>query len=134
MEVEKTGYNINQLTDTKKVSEDFINYFYCKWSSNPSEMITDNIIKKYTNFLYKSIKYDYENFIKFMNDSKNLLKNIDIKNKEILQSGSRRLDICVTGTFHFTETTINFCQYFLLVSEPKNPLNWYIQNSILNEL
>lgn len=134
MNIEKTGYNINQLIDTKKIGNDFVNYFYSKWIINPYELITDNIVKNCTNFLYKSTKYDYQNFITFMYDSKSLLKNIEIQNIEILQSGSRRLDICVSGNFHFNDHPQKFCQYFLLVSEPKNTKNWFIQNTILNEI
>ena len=134
MEVEKTGYNINQLTDINKVGEDFINYFYNNWKINPTQMEFDNIIKKCTNFQYKGVKYNYSELIEFMNQSKKRLVNIEVLNKEILQSGSRRLDICVTGVFRFNELNLNFCQYFLIVSEPKSPTSWFLQNSILNEI
>jgi hypothetical protein len=134
MIVEKDGYNINQLTDTNKVGIDFIQYFYTNWFNNPNIMKEQNIIKSYTKFQYKGEKHDMEKFLEFLRLSKNKLVNIELKNKEIMQSGSRRLDICVTGVFKFENTCTNFCQYFLIVSEPKSPNNWFLQNTILNEI
>lgn len=135
MNVEKEGYNINQLIDTNKVGIDFIEYFYSNWSNNPDLMKEQNIIKNYTKFQYKNQKHDMDKFLDFLRLSKDRLTNIELRNKEIMQSGSRRLDICVTGIFKFKENvSTSFCQYFLIVSEPKTPNNWFLQNTILNEI
>ena len=93
MNVEKEGYNINQLIDTNKVGIDFIEYFYSNWFNNPDLMKEQNIIKNYTKFQYKNQKHDMDKFLDFLRLSKDRLTNIELRNKEIMQSGSRRLDI-----------------------------------------
>ena len=58
-----------------------------------------------------------------------------IKETQIMPSGSRRMDILVSGLiFENNKVSSTFTQYFLITSDPKSPETWFLQNTILNEI
>tara|TARA_B100001248_G_scaffold260833_1_gene250166 strand:- start:41 stop:460 length:420 start_codon:yes stop_codon:yes gene_type:complete len=137
MEIEKTGYNINNKIDVVATGRKYIDYFYYNWNNNILKLIEDNFIKDYTKFQYKDNTYCSQQFIDFLISSQNnnILSKMKIKEIQIMPSGSRRMDILVSGIMmDDNKITSAFTQYFLIVSEPKSPENWFLQNTILNEI
>ncbi len=137
MEIEKTGYNINNKIDVVATGRKYIDYFYYNWNNNILKLIEDNFIKDYTKFQYKDNTYCSQQFIDFLTSSQknNILSKMKIKEIQIMPSGSRRMDILVSGIMmDDNKITSAFTQYFLIVSEPKSPENWFLQNTILNEI
>ena len=137
MEVEKTGFNINNKIDIEETGKKYINYFYKCWNDDISTLIKDNFIKKYTRFQYKNATHKYEDFLLFLEYTKenNILNKMSIKEIQIMPSGSRRMDILVSGIItENNKITSSFTQYFLIVSEPKEPESWFLQNTMLNEI
>ena len=137
MEVEKTGFNINNKIDIEETGKKYINYFYKCWNDDISTLINDNFIKKYTRFRYKNATHDYEDFLLFLEHTKknNILNKMSIKEIQIMPSGSRRMDILVSGIItDDNKLASSFTQYFLIVSEPKEPESWFLQNTMLNEI
>ena len=85
MEVEKTGFNINNKIDIEETGKKYINYFYKCWNDDISTLINDNFIKKYTRFRYKNATHDYEDFLLFLEHTKknNILNKMSINWKLI---------------------------------------------------
>jgi len=137
MEVEKTGYNINNKIDVVGTGKKYIDYFYNCWNINIQKLLDDNFIKDCTKFQYKNNTYTSKEFIDFLISSQknNILNKMVIKETQIMQSGSRRMDILVSGIIiDDNKVSSTFTQYFLITSEPKSPENWFLQNTILNEI
>lgn len=137
MEVEKTGYNINNKIDVVGTGKKYIDYFYNCWNFNIKKLLDDNFIKEYTKFQYKNNTYSSKEFIEFLNSSQknNILNKMVIKETQIMPSGSRRMDILVSGLIvDDNKVSSTFTQYFLITSDPKSPENWFLQNTILNEI
>lgn len=137
MEVEKTGFNINNKINVEDTGRRYIDYFYNCWNNDISILLKDNFIKPYTRFQYKNSTHNSDNFLSFLEFSKNnnILNKMSIKDIQIMPSGSRRIDILVSGLITDNDKiTSTFSQYFLIVSEPKSPENWFLQNTILNEI
>ena len=137
MEVEKTGYNINNKIDVVGTGKKYIDYFYNCWNINIKKLLDDNFIKDYTKFQYKNNTYSSKEFIDFLISSQknNILNKMVIKETQIMPSGSRRMDILVSGIIiDDNKVSSTFTQYFLITSEPKLPENWFLQNTILNEI
>ena len=137
MEVEKTGYNINNKIDVVGTGKKYLYYFYFNWNNNILKLVEDNFIKDYTKFQYKNDTYSSQQFIDFLISSQknNILNKMVIKETQIMPSGSRRMDILVSGLImEDNKATSTFTQYFLIVSEPKSPENWFLQNTIINEI
>ena len=137
MEVEKTGYNINNKIDVVGTGKKYLDYFYFNWNNNILKLVEDNFIKNYTKFQYKNDTYSSQQFIDFLISSQknNILNKMVIKETQIMPSGSRRMDILVSGLImDDNKATSTFTQYFLIVSEPKSPENWFLQNTIINEI
>ena len=60
---------------------------------------------------------------------------MSINEIQIMPSGSRRMDILVSGIItEDNKLASSFTQYFLIVSEPKEPESWFLQNTMLNEI
>lgn len=136
MQVEKTGYNINNKIDTVQTGNNIIDWFYNFWKIEPNKLVESNFIRPYTKFQYKNIIYDYHDFLNFLISSKEngTVNNMQIIQKQVMPSGSRRLDILISGYIVKEGKRVSaFSQYFLIVSDPKTPDNWFLQNTILNE-
>ena len=136
MQVEKTGYNINNKIDTVQTGNNIIDWFYNFWKIEPNKLVENNFIRPYTKFQYKNIIYDCQDFLNFLISSKEngTVNNMQIIQKQVMPSGSRRLDILISGYIVKEGKRVSaFSQYFLIVSDPKTPDNWFLQNTILNE-
>ena len=137
MEVEKTGYNINNKIDVVGTGKKYIDYFYKYWNLNIQQLLDDKFINDYTKFQYKNNTYLSKDFIEFLQSSQknNILNKMVIKETQIMPSGSRRMDILVSGLiYENNKVSSTFTQYFLITSDPKSPENWFLQNTILNEI
>jgi|SaaInlStandDraft_5_1057022.scaffolds.fasta_scaffold01622_10 hypothetical protein len=137
MEVEKTGYNINNKIDVVGTGKKYIDYFYKYWNLNIQQLLDDKFINDYTKFQYKNNTYLSKDFIEFLQSSQknNILNKMVIKETQIMPSGSRRMDILVSGLiFENNKVSSTFTQYFLITSDPKSPETWFLQNTILNEI
>ena len=137
MEVEKTGYNINNKIDVVGTGKKYIDYFYKYWNLNIQQLLDDKFINDYTKFQYKNNTYLSKDFIEFLQSSQknNILNKMVIKETQIMPSGSRRMDILVSGLiYENNRVSSTFTQYFLITSDPKSPENWFLQNTILNEI
>ena len=73
--------------DGTQVGNQFIQYFYSSWMSNPDIFTTDNIIKPYTKIKHNDITYEGPDFIVFLKSvASNGLEFTDCK-WDIIDSG-----------------------------------------------
>lgn len=124
MDVEKTGYNINNRIDIEMVVGEFINYYFVNFN-NVNTLIENGIIKDYTTIKYENDKYTGETLKLFFSNFQGTQFNINKIN--FLESGSRRIDIIVFGQMINGNFNVSFCQTFVLCN---NSDSWFIKNSI----
>ena len=55
-----------KIYDGVQVGNQFIQYFYSSWMSNPDILITDNIIKSYTKIKHNDATYEGNDFVVFL--------------------------------------------------------------------
>ena len=120
--------NIVQKIDYQQLSKEFVNYFYTNWASAPNTYIQSKAFSEYSRLKVDDTIYSGNNFIKYLIEKSTNLK-IDIIKFNCIDSGSRRIDINVTGYILKDNIKYIFSQYFLLAHLKDN---WTIQNSILN--
>ena len=118
---DKSGNNINNHIDLNKVGADFVNYYYNNLS-DLQKLIDEEILVPFTKLKYNDYVYSNDELIQFLIQLSE--QNIIINNINVLDSGSRRLDILINGTINDEP----FSQYFLLCYLKC----WYLKNSLLN--
>jgi hypothetical protein len=133
MENIKSGANIVQKINYSRVVEEFIEFYYNTWMTNPSNFISANLITEYSRLLVDDVEYkSSESIIRYLYDIwLNSGLKIELKKVSCLDSGSRRIDIVVNGVICKNDIKYNFTQYFLLAHYNNS---WKFQNSILNIL
>ena len=100
--------------DGTVVANQFIEYFYKTWLTNPNNFITDNIIKSYSVLKYNSILYKGNEFIQLLLTF--VSENLGFENckYEIVDSRSRQIYILVTGQIKNNLVTKIFSQSFMI--------------------
>lgn len=129
-EPNKSGNNILQKIDYNELSRQFIHYFYNTWQTNPENFTTGQIFTEYSRLHVDTNTYKYNDIITYLNNIRSSASfKIEISKMNCMDSGSRRIDILVNGTFYINEETHMFSQSFLIVHVKDA---WKFQNSILN--
>lgn len=122
------GDNIVQKIDISTIVNEFINFYYTSFNSNPQDFINHNMIREYSSLKYSGDKYNGENFFNTIINFRNNNVEMIPKSMEFMDSGSRRIDISIIGVASDNKQSKNFSQTFL-ISHTKD--GWYIKNSIL---
>jgi hypothetical protein len=124
------SFNVNQLIDISNVVTQFINIFYNLWITNPIELKNRGLIKHFSKISFNKNIFKGDDFINLLINLKQQGLQINITNYEFLDSGSRRIDILLSGTINNISNNIikNFSQTFLIANHNDN---WYIHNSML---
>lgn len=121
--------NINQKIDISNIVNQFIKTFYSMWITDTKKLAQSGLIKSFSSIKYENNKYSGPEFFKVLNILKGPKININVSSFNFIDSGSRRIDICVIGQMtNSLNITKNFTQTFL-ISHLKD--SWFIKNSIL---
>ena len=124
----KSGNNIIQKIDYQLLAKQFVDFFYTKWVSAPTEFTMIFFEKSKMNLNGKILLgIDIVNELILIQNNTNL--QIQYDSMHALDSGSRRIDIMVNGNIEKNHIKYKFSQYFLIIFQDKT---WKIQNSILN--
>lgn len=122
-----------KLHDGIQVGNQFIQYFYSAWMSNPDIFVTDDIIKPYTKIAHNNITYEGSDFLVFLKSvATNGLEFSECK-WEIIDSGSRQIYILVNGIISNAQGSGKFSQSFMIAFMGQNnrgPKSWALVNSI----
>ena len=142
MEVEqnqnhKKGYNINQKVDYNIIASNFVNFYYHNLDTNLSNLIDVN-----GKFIYKGnseyciqgqiIKNQEQIYARLLELNKRGCAH-NVHSIDVVTSGSRRLNILVTGQIKLDDFLYSFTEYFHLASGKKEN-EWWIQSDILRTL
>jgi hypothetical protein len=119
----QVGNNINNKIDINETGIGFINYFY-SLLPNYQQLIIDEVIKDFTVINCNNIKYEKETLIQIIETLSHNIYNIN--NISVIDSGSRRLDILVSGMLNGT----NYFSQFFAICNANN--KWYLRHSIIN--
>ena len=116
----KKGENIvNKIQDPQAFCNQFIAYYFQNIVTGKSF----NMLRDFTTFKYNNFEYKQTELVKLLQQI-NGMKS-EVKQIQILPSGSRRFDIMITGEMNEK----HFSQYFMLTHEKKD--DWYIKSSII---
>ena len=133
----KNCKNILQKIDFKPIIDNFINFYFSNLSIlNDSNSINQLLTLfnqssriKFTNNVYSG----HEQIYNFFNFLKSNCQLIQLENYQMMESGSRRVDILLNGIIIKDNQTYKFSQYiFLCHNTEKKQDKWWIQNSIFN--
>lgn len=126
MKKKNNGDNILHKINANDVVNEFINFYYTSFNTNPDNII--NNIREFSTLKYDGNKYDGKEFYNMICTFYKQQVKMLPKNIEFIDSGSRRIDISVIGVAADNKLSKNFSQTFL-ISHSKE--GWYIKNSIL---
>jgi hypothetical protein len=117
--------NIIHTIDIKAVVEKFIkNYFNLLLTDN-NKLFENKMIRYFSKFKFNGEKLIGNNIIKCFNYFKDT--KINLIKYDLLDCGSRRIDIMVKCNITKGDNQFTFTQYFLLC----HASDWYIMNSII---
>jgi hypothetical protein len=111
----------------KVIASDFVNFFYTTWNTQPANLFS--VLNDYSKLCFKDNIHRGMFILSFFHDIKNG-EPFSITHSwwNALESGSRRIDILVTGNVMKGLVKYNFVQQFTLAHND----SWKIHNSILN--
>jgi hypothetical protein len=121
IKIAHSGINIVNKIDYDKVGNDFVQFYYK--NINTVQPIVP-YLRQSTIFKFNSEENAYSKLPALFDKLKKYTYNIE--KVEVLPSGSRRLDIMVSGNITGAG---KFSQYFLLCNEKEQ--QWYLKSSIL---
>ena len=123
IEYKKANYNGVQ------VAEDFYNYFYGSWVTNPPSLKL--VLEHYSKINFNGKEFCGEDCIKLLIElsSKGLV--FDNCKYHMIDSGSRQIYIMVTGQYKIGDIINNFSQSFMISYCGKIERNWVLVNSII---
>lgn len=140
--INQTNSDANANSNTKSVkhydggvvANQFISYFYQTWVTNPTILLTDDVIKPYSKLKYSNQVYEGESFVEVLKGFISTGLQFTDCNLEILDSGSRQIYILVTGTIKNELTSKNFSQTFMIAyageNNKKSLRKWTLMNSL----
>lgn len=131
------GNNINQKTDFNITASQFVTFFYNSLDTNINNLIDingkflykDNSEMCIQGIIVKGPEQIYQKIIQLHN--RNCSHTVD--SIDIVTSGSRRLNILVTGRIQLDGFIYAFTEYFHLASGKKEG-EWWIQSDIIRTL
>jgi hypothetical protein len=125
-----SGDNIIQKIDYHQLAQNFVNFFFAKWSTNPLEFGTNGLFFEKSKMNLNGNILSGADIVKEMINMANGGDLVFSVNKvQALDTGSRRVDILVTGTMIKNGVKYNFSNYILIIYQNET---WKIQNSIIN--
>jgi len=125
-----SGDNIIQKIDYHQLAQNFVNFFFAKWATNPLEFVTNGLFFEKSKMNLNGNILSGADIVKEMINMANGGDLVFSVNKtQALDTGSRRVDILVTGTMIKNGVKYNFSNYILIIYQNET---WKIQNSIIN--
>jgi hypothetical protein len=125
-----SGDNIIQKIDYHQLAQNFVNFFFAKWTTNPLEFVTNGLFFEKSKMNLNGNILSGADIVKEMINMANGGDLVFSVNKtQALDTGSRRVDILVTGTMIKNGVKYNFSNYILIIYQNET---WKIQNSIIN--
>ena len=133
----RIGDNINQKINPVTIATNFVNYYYTALDTNlnslidvngkfiyknNSELCIQGVLSKGTDQIYQKIVELHKRGCKHK-----------INSLDVVTSGSRRLNILVTGQIQLDGFVYSFSEYFHLASGKKEG-DWWIQSDIIRTL
>ena len=130
----KKGKNILQKVDFKPIVESFINFYFSNLSKLTSNQEILSLFNKNSRIMFSNNVYcGIEQIDTFFTFIKSNSQNIQLENYQMLESGSRRIDILINGSITKENQIFKFSQYIFLCHIIENKIDkWWIQNSIFN--
>ena len=131
------GNNINQKTDYTQIATNFVNFYYNSLDTNVNNLIDVN-----GKFLFKNNSEMCIQGCLSKGEEQIYHKIIELNNRgcqhqvdsiDVVTSGSRRLNILVTGRIQLDGFLYAFTEYFHLASGKKED-EWWIQSNIIRTL
>jgi len=131
------GNNINQKANYNNIAYNFIQFYYDSLDKNLNNMFDIN-----KNFIYKETSEFCLQGVLTKGGEKIYSKLLELNQRgcqhkinsvDVVTSGSRRLNILVSGQIQLDGFTYSFTEYFHLASSKKEN-NWWIQADILRTL
>jgi hypothetical protein len=115
----------------REIGRQFFEFFYRSWIENPDNL--SQYIGMNSHLLYKDTNYTGADFISLLKQIASNGLAINIIDCNIYDTGSRQVQILVTGTLCIQSNTVHFSQFIMLVyMGEKNDSKWIISNSILS--
>ena len=135
--VKNIGNNIIQNSDPNIISTEFVKFYYTALDQNPNNLININgefIYKEHSEYCIQGVTLKGQNniFARLM-ELHRRGSNHNINSVDIIPSGSRRINILVTGQIQLDGFNYSFTEYFHLASGKKGS-GWWIQSNILRTL
>jgi hypothetical protein len=116
----------------KEIGRAFVEFFYKSWIEKPDNLT--QYIGMNSRLQYKDNIYIGNNFIDFLKQIATNGLVVNASDCIIYDTGSRQVQILVTGTLSTPQTEpVHFSQFIMLVyMGEKNDSKWNISNSILS--
>lgn len=128
---DKSGNNVVQKIDIKALASEFIRVFYLYWKQNPQICIQNsNLFYEHSRISFEGTTCKGVEIITILNliwEETNF--DFEISKFNVMDSGSRRIDILVNGFITKKGIKYPFSQYFLLAYIKDS---WKLHNSIIN--
>jgi hypothetical protein len=128
---DKSGNNVVQKIDIKALASEFIRVFYLSWKQHPRIcMENSNLFYEHSRISFEGTTCKGHEIITILNliwEETNF--DFEISKFNLMDSGSRRIDILVNGFITKKGTKYPFSQYFLLTYIKDS---WKLHNSIIN--
>jgi len=125
-----SGKNIVNKINFQMLAKEFSEFFFVCWKDSKIEI--SNVIEDYTRLKYKNIIYKGKlEIITLLFSMASEGIEFEIIDFDSMESGSRRIDIMITGNLISKNIKHRLSIYFLLTYQNES---WKLQNSILNIL
>ena len=125
-----SGKNIVNKINFQMLAKEFSEFFFVCWKDSKIEI--SNVIEDYTRLKYKNIIYKGKlEIITLLFSMAFEGIEFEIIDFDSMESGSRRIDIMITGNLINKNIKHRLSIYFLLTYQNES---WKLQNSILNIL
>jgi len=123
-----SGKNIVNKINFQMLAKEFSEFFFVCWKDSKIEI--SNVIEDYTRLKYKNIIYKGKlEIITLLFSMASEGIEFEIIDFDSMESGSRRIDIMITGNLISKNIKHRLSIYFLLTYQNES---WKLQNSILN--
>lgn len=131
------GNNVMQNEDPLLIATNFVTFYYACIDQSPNGLIDRNgqfLYKKYSEYCIQgTIIKGQQNIFTRLSELHNRGSKHNVNSIDVLTSGSRRLNIMVTGKIELDGFIYNFTEYFHLASGKKEG-EWWIQSNIIRTL
>jgi len=131
------GNNVMQNSDPILIAKNFVTFYYTCIDQNPNGLIDGNgqfLYREHSEYCIQgTLLKGPQNIFTRLSELHNRGSIHNISSVDVIPSGSRRINIVVTGQIQLDGFTYAFTEYFHLASGKKGS-EWWIQSNILRTL